>query len=66
MEKQKTRKVAWPTHDEVAAFAHLIWEKEGRPEGRRDDHWREAEAQLKTDYEQEMRLKRKSHHFPAP
>jgi hypothetical protein len=26
--------------------AHVLWETEGRPEGREHDHWREAERQV--------------------
>lgn len=36
-----------PGHDEVAKEAYAIHEKEGRPQGRADHNWREAEAQLK-------------------
>ena len=35
-----------PTHDEIAAFAQRIYEKEGRPQGKAMDHWLQAEAQL--------------------
>ena len=26
----------------IRARAHQLWEQEGRPDGRADDHWREA------------------------
>ena len=29
--------------EEIAALAHSIWEKQGCPEGRAEEHWREAE-----------------------
>ena len=35
-----------PTHDEIAARAHRIYEMEGRPEGKATQHWLLAEAQL--------------------
>lgn len=35
-----------PTHDEIAACARRIYEKEGRPQGRDMEHWLQAEAQL--------------------
>jgi hypothetical protein len=35
-----------PTQEEIAACAHLIYEKEGRPEGKALQHWLQAEAQL--------------------
>jgi hypothetical protein len=30
----------------VRARAYDIWEREGRPEGRHDEHWRQAEHEL--------------------
>jgi len=33
--------------EETALSAYLIWEQEGRPEGRDLDHWLQAEAQVK-------------------
>jgi len=35
-----------PTHDEIAARAHSLYEKEGRPEGKAQEHWLKAESQL--------------------
>ena len=35
-----------PTHEEIAACAHRIYESEGRPNGRDLEHWLQAEAQL--------------------
>lgn len=37
-----------PTHAEIAMCAYFIWENEGRPEGRCDEFWREAELLLYT------------------
>lgn len=31
----------------IASRAHEIWEKEGRPEGRAQEHWLKAEKELK-------------------
>jgi len=31
----------------IAAYAHYIWEQEGRPVGRDREHWLQAEAQLR-------------------
>jgi hypothetical protein len=31
---------------EVRARAYDIWEREGRPEGRHDEHWRKAQQEL--------------------
>jgi hypothetical protein len=35
-----------PSQDEIAYCAYLIWEREGRPQGRERDHWLQAETQL--------------------
>jgi hypothetical protein len=35
------------TQAEIAACAYLIWEQEGRPTDRAEEHWYEAEAQLR-------------------
>jgi len=29
--------------EEIKALAHSIWEKQGCPEGRAEEHWHEAE-----------------------
>jgi hypothetical protein len=34
-----------PVKNEIEHFAYLIWEEEGRPEGRDKIHWIEAEDQ---------------------
>ena len=35
-----------PTQEEIAECAYWIWESEGHPIGREEEHWREAEEQL--------------------
>lgn len=32
--------------DAIRARAHHIWEREGRPEGRADEHWQMARSEL--------------------
>ncbi|QUS37214.1 DUF2934 domain-containing protein [Falsirhodobacter algicola] len=32
--------------DEIRARAHRIWQDEGEPEGRHEDHWTRAKAEL--------------------
>ena len=32
--------------DRIRERAHAIWEREGRPEGSHDDHWRRASAEI--------------------
>ena len=36
-----------PTHDEIAALAQKFWEDEGQPEGKAEEHWERAQAQLR-------------------
>jgi hypothetical protein len=35
------------TQDQIAARAFEIWEREGHPTGRDQDHWAQAEAELR-------------------
>lgn len=35
-----------PSNHEIADAAYQIWEKEGKPDGRAEEHWFEAEAHL--------------------
>ena len=37
----------YPTHDDIAALAQKFWEEEGQPEGKSEEHWQRAEAQLR-------------------
>ena len=41
-----------PTQEQIAARAYTIWEKEGYPQGREQQHWQEAERQLRTEHSQ--------------
>ena len=43
---KNTKAYHQPTHEEIAACAHRIYETEGRPEGKSLEHWLQAEAQL--------------------
>lgn len=36
-----------PTHEQIAAKAHEIWQAKGRPIGQDDANWAEAEAALR-------------------
>jgi hypothetical protein len=44
----KSRAAPDPEIDEhkIRARAHGIWEREGQPEGRHEDHWRQAQLEL--------------------
>lgn len=35
-----------PSHSDIANRAYQIWEREGRPHGRDQDHWHSAEREL--------------------
>jgi Protein of unknown function (DUF2934) len=45
-----------PSREHIAVYAYLVWEKEGRPHGRHEAHWLQAEKQLKADCAQEAGL----------
>lgn len=36
-----------PSKESIARFAYMLWEKEGCPAGRDQEHWFRAEAQLR-------------------
>jgi hypothetical protein len=36
-------------HERIAKAAYFIWVSEGRPEGREEAHWQEAQQQLLRD-----------------
>jgi hypothetical protein len=39
--------ISEPTQEQIAVCAFAIWEREGCPEGRADEHWHQAEVQLR-------------------
>jgi hypothetical protein len=41
-----TKKIPTETRREIEVRAYLIWEREGRPQGRQHEHWRMAEAEI--------------------
>ena len=41
-----TRHPATPTTQDIAARAREIWQKEGEPEGKAEEHWRRAQSEL--------------------
>src|SRR3712207_6051889 len=41
--------VAPDREERIRQLAHLIWEREGRPEGREAEHWRLAEQAYDTE-----------------
>ncbi|HUD93368.1 DUF2934 domain-containing protein [Sphingobium sp.] len=34
------------TQEKIRARAHAIWEAQGHPDGRAEDHWRQAESEI--------------------
>jgi hypothetical protein len=36
--------------DEIRRRAYRLWEAEGRPEGRWDEHWRRARAEIEREF----------------
>ena len=36
-----------PTDEQIRTRAHRLWEIAGRPEGRQDEFWHEAERELR-------------------
>jgi hypothetical protein len=45
----------WQPFDGVALLAYQLWEEEGRPEGRSEYHWLEAERRLRYQQVNERR-----------
>lgn len=49
-----------PSEAAIAAAAQRIWEDEGRPEGKAEEHWTRAEEQLRKklpgDEEEQVRI----------
>jgi hypothetical protein len=37
-------------HEKIAALAHDIWVRQGCPEGRAQEHWREAEELFRANW----------------
>jgi hypothetical protein len=38
--------MAYPTDEQIRSRAHQLWEDAGRPEGRADEFWHQAERDL--------------------
>jgi hypothetical protein len=36
-----------PTEEQIRSRAHELWEQAGRPDGREDEFWHQAERELK-------------------
>lgn len=44
-----------PSEDEIRLRSYMIWENEGRPEGKSHEHWLRAKAELEVEFEAEWR-----------
>jgi hypothetical protein len=38
--------MAYPTDDQIRLRAHQLWEQAGKPDGREDEFWHQAEREL--------------------
>ena len=38
-----------PDEDRIRRRAHAIWEREGRPEGRQQEHWERARREIEAE-----------------
>jgi hypothetical protein len=36
--------------EKIQALAHSLWEQQGRPEGRAEEHWHEAEELFRANW----------------
>ncbi|MGA7673806.1 MAG: DUF2934 domain-containing protein [Rhizomicrobium sp.] len=43
------------SEEKIRVRSYLIWEREGRPEGKADEHWLRAKAELEAEFEAEWR-----------
>ncbi|PEQ14569.1 hypothetical protein B2G71_03070 [Novosphingobium sp. PC22D] len=46
--------------DRIRQRAHEIWEREGKPDGRHEDHWAEASKQIEAEDASGAKPKRKA------
>ena len=49
--RQKDRFMESPTEKQILNRAYEIWERNGRPEGREDEFWHQAEQELRAEEE---------------
>ncbi|TNC61516.1 DUF2934 domain-containing protein [Rubellimicrobium roseum] len=45
-----------PREDRIRERAHEIWEREGRPEGRHDEHWRLATEEIDREFQEATQM----------
>ena len=44
-----------PSEDDIRVRSYLIWEREGCPEGKAEEHWQQAKAELEAEFEADWR-----------
>jgi len=44
-----------PSEEEIRKRSYLIWEREGRPDGKAEEHWARAKAELEAEFEANWR-----------
>jgi hypothetical protein len=42
----ESREMAKPTEEQIRLRAHELWEQAGKPDGREDEFWHQAEKEL--------------------
>jgi hypothetical protein len=42
----ESRQMSKPTEEQIRVRAHELWEQAGKPEGREDEFWHQAEKEL--------------------
>lgn len=45
------RNITNHSEDEIRMRSYLIWDREGRPEGKSEEHWRRAKAELEAEFQ---------------
>jgi hypothetical protein len=53
------------TYEEIAKRAFKIWQEQGEPEGREQEHWLQAEAELRKEALKTQKGKKISSRDPA-
>jgi hypothetical protein len=57
--------MAQPTNDEIRVRAHQLWEQAGKPEGREEEFWHQAERELQTEDKDPNKLKEPPNDLPG-
>jgi hypothetical protein len=55
--KQRARAMAKPSEDQIRKRAHELWERAGKPDGRDEEFWHQAEKELQAADEESPSLR---------